>query len=749
MSVQGKCCVVVLTAAAVAAPLTVNAVVGPDSTFSGAQVYPLPRRPICPGGGCYGYPPIYGATQSSDCDKAGLANPVPYFPNYDSSLYTVPRHTRLYNPQDYYNPQNWAVPGAAAGMKYPISGALPQFYVPTDPARDGLQYFGKPKEFMFFPRMNFGINAWPSANSTYQDAGADLGPIKGSVGGGESYEWTPEQRESWLKQIGTSLSGNWTSSLPDTPRYKLRAQGVTGINVETPIGAFPDNLAPYLNQQYNLGGTTWSGLMFGDAELSTVNNLLSQDGIRNYQLNPCRRVLVPTDPNFVKTGRNEGNSWGVHGEDDQWAIKRVGFTDDKNSAWSSVPESAADVVVAVIDTGLDWHHRDISYGNIWRNPGEDPDNGIDDDSNGYVDDVIGWDFLAKNNKPWDFDGHGTVVTGIIAAEQNNGAGIAGINPHARIMVLKAVNNFGTTRASFIAEAIVYAVDNGAQVVNISVGGPHTSRMEQAAIDYARRAGVLVVVASGNEGVELGDFGPGGADGVLTVGATHVNDRAAAFSNYGEAVDLVAPGVDVLSLRARFTDANYRPDVDPDGEYVLGTNIVGEDRRYLHVSGTSFSAPIVAGVASLLFSKHPELSAADVERVLIETATDLEFPGRDEYTGWGMVNAQAALSVDPGFTMTAEISDLKREQTEEGADFVRVEGTIGAARLKRAWVQIGPGENPGVWKYVGQKRKYPITNGTISTIPVGEFAGADLWQVVVSVEDRNGVIRRAARPIRID
>ena len=117
--------------------------------------------------------------------------------------------------------------------------------------------------------------------------------------------------------------------------------------------------------------------------------------------------------------------------------------------------------------------------------------------------------------------------------------------------------------------------------------------------------MLIIAASGNEGVELEEFGPGGNDHVLTVGATHTDDRTAGFSNFGDGIDLVAPGVDVLSLRARFTDVNYRP--ASGEEYEVGSRYVGEDKRYIHVNGTSFSTPIVTGVASMILAKYPQLT----------------------------------------------------------------------------------------------------------------------------------------------
>lgn len=475
---------------------------------------------------------------------------------------------------------------------------------------------------------------------------------------------------------------------------------------------------------------------------SLTATLSEHPGLR-YEANPCRRVLVPVDPNFTRTGKHGGNTWGED-FDDQWAIKRVGFTDDITSAWHLVDDNAPPVIVAVIDTGLDWHHADIDPRRIWRNAGEVPDNDIDDDRNGFVDDVIGWNFVGDDNKPWDYDGHGTAVTGIIAATHNE-QGIAGVSQNATIMVLKGATNFGTTRASWIAQAVVYAVDNGAQVINLSLGGDGQSTMEAAALLYAYERGVLVVAASGNGGVELNNFGPGGSDHVLTVGATHTDDRAAAFSNFGDSVDLVAPGVDVLTLRARATDANYRP--AQTEAYALGDYIVGEDKRYVRVSGTSFSTPIVSATAALVLSKHPTMKADALMSLLTQTASDIEAPGRDPYAGHGMLNPRAALQTAPDFKIQAEITAAALRPAEAPTR-VQVTGTIDATKFKRAWVQIGPGENPGAWRFVGQKRKLPITNGTLAKIPLANFTQSGVWTIMVNVEDRFGVVKRASTTVNI-
>jgi subtilisin family serine protease len=225
-------------------------------------------------------------------------------------------------------------------------------------------------------------------------------------------------------------------------------------------------------------------------------------------------TLAPPDNRYF-TG--EG-SWGQK-YPDQWALQRIGFDASLKSAWRLVKRDAKPVVVAVIDTGLDWNHKNIAWDNIWRNPKEIAGNGIDDDKNGFVDDVIGWDFFERSNKPWDHDGHGTFVAGIIAGRWDDKDGIAGINPFVRLMILKGINNFGHTRGSYLAEAITYAADNGARVINLSVGGKDISDVAQAAIDYAYSKGVVIVVAAGNEAVDIRTYGVAASDKVITVAST--------------------------------------------------------------------------------------------------------------------------------------------------------------------------------------------------------------------------------------
>ena len=433
----------------------------------------------------------------------------------------------------------------------------------------------------------------------------------------------------------------------------------------------------------------------------------------------------PNDPYFSSKG-----AWGQK-YDDQWAIKRVGFIKKRKSAWDRVGKNPKPVIVAVVDTGLDWNHSDISWDRIWRNEDEIPDNRIDDDKNGYVDDAIGWDFWRNSNSPWDRDGHGTFVTGIIAATQDNEVGIAGLNPHARIMVLKAMNSFGHSRASYVSRAILYAADNGARVINLSLGGKGLSRTAQMAIDYAREKGVLIIVAAGNEGVDTSEFGPAGAENVLTVAATDPNDKRAVFSNWGNAVDIAAPGVDVLSLRARRSDMLLGI---PGVKYEAEESFVGEDRRYYRAGGTSFAAPIVAAVASLLLTKNPKLNADQVERMILHSAEDIDIPGRDQFTGYGLLDARAALNADPDYFVEAEIGVVGVVQ-KDGKQLVQIKGTANANKFKEAWLELGAGESPSKWKKIGKKLKKPVKQGILGEIDAQSFKGAKLWVVRIIVKHK--------------
>ena len=448
-------------------------------------------------------------------------------------------------------------------------------------------------------------------------------------------------------------------------------------------------------------------------------------GVISVEDNWCRDKApgMPKDYYFKKKG-----SWGQR-YDDQWGIKRIGFTSDRKSAWRIEDGARHPVVVAVIDTGLDWNHKDFDWNNIWHNPGEVADNGIDDDHNGFIDDVIGWNFVRNNNKPWDNDGHGTFVTGIIAATHNK-IGISGINPGAKIMVVKALNAFGHTRASSIAEAIFYAVDNGAKVINISAGGKHMTQTEQDAVDYAWKKGALVVMAAGNEAKDTADYSSG-LKHLIAVAATDTADKRAGFSNWGQGVDIAAPGIDILSLRARRTDLMAGI---PGINYTIGAAYVGKDKRYFRAGGTSFAAPMVAGTASLIWAHYPKLSNRQVKNMLLNSARDIENPGWDQLTGYGLLDARAALKADPDYYTIARIGKIKPIR-QNGKVVIAVSGSSSSSDYRDAWLELGFGEKPRKWKKVSGSIANGSENTTLARISAKQITKRGKWTVRLIVKTR--------------
>jgi subtilisin family serine protease len=315
--------------------------------------------------------------------------------------------------------------------------------------------------------------------------------------------------------------------------------------------------------------------------------------------------------------------------------------------------------------------------------------------------------------------------------------MAGINPFARLMVLKAINNFGHTRASYIAEAITYAADHGARVINLSVGGKQITKIEQEALDYAFAKGVVIVVAAGNEGVEISNYGIAGSDKVLTVASTGFEDERTVFSNWGK-ISVAAPGLDILSLRARRTDTM----LGMEGvRYTAGAAIVGDDKRYYRASGTSFSAPMVAGLASLMIANDPSLTNRQVMNIIKSTARDVGTPGVDQYTGYGIIDARAALKAPKDYFLLAGISRVEVVQ-KGGNQTVRVRGTADANAFKSARLEIGQGDAPTSWTPIGAAQKGAGPDAVLGDIPAAAFKGATKWEIRVVVTHADGSVREA-------
>lgn len=321
------------------------------------------------------------------------------------------------------------------------------------------------------------------------------------------------------------------------------------------------------------------------------------------------------------TGQNINGSAGISDADI-----------DAPEAWDVITGSQ-DTVVAVIDEGVDVDHPDLRD-NIWRNPGETSGNSIDDDKNGYVDDVNGWDFANDDASVYDpdpitgyGDEHGTHVAGTIAAQGNNSVGVSGVNWDARVMSLKFLGENGGTTIDAV-EAINYAVNKGVKISNNSWGGGGYSQALYDAINRADSVGHLFVAAAGNDSSDNDTRAsyPANYDlsNVISVAATNNQDTLAGFSNFGvKKVDLVAPGVDIVST------------------YTAS--------RYGYMSGTSMAAPHVTGVAALIKSQNPTLDDAQMRARILESVDKIDDLSGKVATG-GRLNAASALGV-----RTTEIS----------------------------------------------------------------------------------------------
>ncbi len=336
---------------------------------------------------------------------------------------------------------------------------------------------------------------------------------------------------------------------------------------------------------------------------------------------------------------------------------------DQEKMWTQVNAPAGwdvsigspDVVVAIIDTGADTWHGDLSQ-NIWTNPYELADNGRDDDNNGYVDDIHGWNFVEGNSdvRTSVFDNnddpeavrHGTVVAGLIGASGDNGVNGVGVNWQVKIMPLRAIESSGSGLLSVIAKAVDYATDNGAAVISMSFVGPDVSEALKDSLYRAYKKGVVVVTAAGNRRSGNGGdldreptypacFDKGDRENwLLTVAAVNADDQLSRFSNFGSCVDIVAPGEGIFSTE------RYAPQFGYPNEF-------GGPRK-----GTSFAAPLVAGAAALIKSRHSDWGPDQIIAVLLQTADSVEAnnPTRVGQLGRGRLNiGKAMLAAESAIT----------------------------------------------------------------------------------------------------
>ena len=452
----------------------------------------------------------------------------------------------------------------------------------------------------------------------------------------------------------------------------------------------------------------------------------------------------PNNPYLYTTG-----SWGQTYRD-QWGHWKVGLTPmgGGNSAWDIETGQDNPVVVAFIDTGLDYLHPQIARANVWINPNPNTKRS-GGDQNRYVDDLMGWNFVDGDNNPWDNDGHGTFTAGIVAATINDGQGIAGINRGVKIMPLRVLNFLGRGQAAQIIPAIIYAADHGAKIINMSIEQDMAMRSQglQWAVDYAYKKGVLVVVAAGNQGLDTSTTSPSGLNHVLTVAGTDIHDKRLGFSNWGPSIKISAPAEEILSLRARKTDMLV---MFGEKEYVKRRAMLGPDAKYYHATGTSFAAPFVTGVASLILAKNPNLTPDQVEHMLLMSADDVESPGWDQLTGYGRLNARKALEADPNYYLYCEVHKLTPAKDDQGADVVKVLGTVRGSSLDRYEVQLGQAnQDISTYKKLDEKHGKSVDSGLVASFPVSEISSQGEWVVRVVAYDSAGKMRESRNSMKVE
>lgn len=336
--------------------------------------------------------------------------------------------------------------------------------------------------------------------------------------------------------------------------------------------------------------------------------------------------IVPNDPFYNR-------QWSLKNNGKFSLLSSTAGSDlDMENAWS-IETGDTNIIVGIIDSGCKLDHPEFS-GRIWINRSEISNNGIDDDNNGFIDDVKGWNFCYANNDPTDDEGHGTNVTGIIGANGNNSIGYAGIDWKCKLMILKGIDSANFGYYSWWSDAIYYAVDNGAKVINMSLGGTKSSKTLQEAVTYAINNNVVVIASMGNTNSGIVEY-PAGCSGVIAVGATDANDKRsdpffwseASGSNFGNHISVVAPGDCIYGLNSR-SDTNYD----------------------LYWGGTSQAAPHVTGLASLLLAQNPDRSPLQIKSIIETTAEDRVGNSKEDVTGWdryygnGRINSYSALSM---------------------------------------------------------------------------------------------------------
>jgi len=450
------------------------------------------------------------------------------------------------------------------------------------------------------------------------------------------------------------------------------------------------------------------------------------EAIRILSANPTVRYA---EPNYVVHAlalpfdplRNE--LYGLHN------LGQTGGTLDADidalEAWD-VETGSGLVVVGVIDTGVDYNHPDLD-GNIWTNPNETPGNGVDDDGNGYVDDVGGWDCINNDNNPVDDNNHGTHVSGTIGGEGNNGVGVVGVNWDVKIMPLKFLGAGGSGSNADAIECVNYAASfvdgSGNKVVRITSNSWGGGSRSNALRDAIAASGALFVAAAGNSGSSQKMYPAGyDLDNIISVAATDHNDVIASFSNYGSWVDLGAPGVSVLSTI--------------------------RNSGYARFSGTSMATPHVSGVAALVMAEFPALTNAQVKDAIM-TSVDPNPSLQGKTVTGGRLNVAKALGVTPDQpdpTAPGPVSDLAVDPAATTTSALKLnwtatgdDGNTGTAYLYDLRYLANTPVTDANWATANQVsgEPLPLQPGAAQTLTVNRLQPSTTYHFAMRVVDEKG------------
>lgn len=398
---------------------------------------------------------------------------------------------------------------------------------------------------------------------------------------------------------------------------------------------------------------------------------------------------------------------------EQWALEVLGA----DKSWEKA--TGEGIVIGVVDTGIDYLHDDL-INQLKVSPAEDLNNngqldawsseqfrggvsgdfnGIDDDGNGFVDDVIGYDFVDQtvtnlgdhrnhDGHPFDEMGHGTQVSGLIAAEKNNGIGIVGLAFNSRILSIRAFDFTGNAEADDIANSIVYAALNGADIINMSFGESVNSMIVESAVKLAASLGCFMVASAGNSGSDRPHY-PSDYDEVLSVGTIYENKDRDSQSNWGDRLDLMATGTGVLTTTF-FND-------------------------YKTVGGTSFAAPYAAATAALLLELNSELNPNEISGILQQTSEDMPSGGWDPYIGAGLLNAGRSVNYTGRTVVDIAYPPNDYYHSEIDGDDLYVIGTIAVPFFKDYQLFIGEGISPENWTELTNLRDFQVIGDTLTKI----------------------------------